>query len=402
MTGKRGTLGLDFGTHSTKAVYREFEAELGDVLQFDVPSRGYPSSASPSVIRRAGDKLFFGTAAEHHPKGKRLPALKAYLGGRHHPDLSHEEVQVYVAVYLVWSLQQIFSLRPELFHDRLTIQMSAPTAHVGDDELRNVYERIAHAAYRVVFDRAFDATQGISYAAVSQTVQTLLRQPVPPAGERMFRVLPETIAPVVSLNLQPFLATGVYMVVDMGASTTEATVVSVTEMQAEHKLLCYADSTRLAGGLNLAEIQQMRFRESQLELTKFLDELRIQVQRVWHEGYMKDQPNNTARQRWKNLSLLLTGGGTLNRWVVEHFNIVAQPARLMFATDADQIVDRHTPETLQCSVENEDLSLFAVANGLSVPKARWPDFYNQNDVERLDETEVVVDPFAIPYYLQNC
>ncbi len=30
----------------------------------------YPFSASPSVVRRAGDKLYFGTTAEQHPKGK--------------------------------------------------------------------------------------------------------------------------------------------------------------------------------------------------------------------------------------------------------------------------------------------------------------------------------------------
>ncbi len=74
----------------------------------------------------------------------------------------------------------------------------------------------------------------------------------------------------------------------------------------------------------------------------------------------------------------------------------------MFASDSRQIVGRHIPETLRCNVEAEDLSLFAVANGLSVPKARWPDFYNEKDVEQLDETTFDEDPFAIPYYLQNC
>ncbi len=62
----------------------------------------------------------------------------------------------------------------------------------------------------------------------------------------MFRVMPETIARLVSLNLNRFLATGIYMVDDMGASTTEATVVSVNELHAEHKtvVLCRFDEAR--------------------------------------------------------------------------------------------------------------------------------------------------------------
>ena len=71
--------------------------------------------------------------------------------------------------------------------------------------------------------------QGIGIGEAASLITPLLNQPVPGIESRRFEVLPETIAPVVSLSQEPFMKAGMYMIADMGAGTTEMAVFHVSK-----------------------------------------------------------------------------------------------------------------------------------------------------------------------------
>ena len=58
----------------------------------------------------------------------------------------------------------------------LVFQYSAPTAHAGQDDLRKLYEQIAHASYAAVTESRFDFSQGVSFQAVNDVLLPILKK----------------------------------------------------------------------------------------------------------------------------------------------------------------------------------------------------------------------------------
>ena len=67
---RRSTIGLDYGTHSTKVVHRIRDEEFGRVVHFDDPCDGYSLNTSPSAIRDVDGRLYFGTCALQMNEGE--------------------------------------------------------------------------------------------------------------------------------------------------------------------------------------------------------------------------------------------------------------------------------------------------------------------------------------------
>ncbi len=398
---RRSTIGLDYGTHSTKVVHRIRNDDVGRVVTFDTPCEGFAPSVSPSVIRDIGGRLYFGSEAVNRDGGINFGSLKADLINPPDEDCLRQEVEVLTAAYLTWVLQSIFIADPQLKADRPIVQYSAPTAHVGSDDLRRLYERIAHASYKVATDDVIFVGQGVEYKGLFDVFGPLLEAAVPPSSERKFFVLPETVAPIVSLQQQPILETGIYLIADMGASTTEISVLAVNDASFENSILGYHDATEIRGGNELESFQRMDLARSKARIEEFLKCVKKQADSVWYKGFQKDMRNAVARSRWQSLTVLLTGGATLNTFVKRHFEESISPSTLVFNHSGMTSVGRHHPESLICNNDSEDLSLFAVANGLSVERPRWPRFFNENEVNTLEADVQGDDRFALPYYLQD-
>lgn len=397
---RNSTIGLDYGTHSTKVVHRVRGEELGHIVRFDTPSNEYPANASPSAIRELDGCLFFGSRALSLRNGHDYGSLKADLLDQTGDPTLDKQIDVLTVCYLAWALGEIFEQHPQLAADDPVIQISAPTSHDGDKNLSSRYLRIAHACYELVSsgDRI---NQGVRYAEAAQRIEPILEATIPGRGERKFFVLPETVAPLVSLQMEPFLEKGMYLVADMGAATTEMSVCAVNGELDANSILGYADSTMTQGGDRLAEMESMEIGRSQQKLERFLGEMRKQANRVWAVGFKKDQPNCAAKRRWMSLDVLLTGGATHHEAVRKHFDDKINPIHAWPSGETKLSVGRHEPTTLRCDhgFEEEDLSLFAVANGLSIQGARWPEFYHESDLPRLEPGHSPEEEL-VPSYLE--
>ena len=123
------------------------------------------------------------------------------------------------------------------------LNVAAPMNHYGDEILRTRYLRIIQAAWEAVYgENPFEVHQGSSLDELQARLEPFLDddRAVPDRETRRYSVLPETLAPLVSLSLDPRAEPGMYMVVDMGAGTTEISVDHVGEPEdIDQQILCY-------------------------------------------------------------------------------------------------------------------------------------------------------------------
>lgn len=378
-------IGFDYGTHSTKVVQRYWGEPQGKIVQFDEAVPGYPSQASPSIIREQDGRLYFGATGFGMPTAMDYGSLKAELMDdlSDDPELA-QRIEVLVVAYIAWALTQMFDRNPSWRHDRLRLQISAPTSFVGDAEMEQKYDRIGHAAYALAIDGGNEIRQGICYEEALRLIRPFLQMTPPSREERRFSIQPETIAPIISLQQEPIVSSGMYLMIDMGAGTTEMSIVAVPRNSTE-PIRCYYDSTERRGGSKLAELEDLPVGESQRCLEAFLSDFNKQASKVWQVGFMKDASNRAARRNWQQLTVLLTGGAT------RHANIAAQfdsDSKVPFSWQphgTKHRTVRHTPRTIKSLTENdrEDLSIFAVANGLSIHTAVWRQCFVMDAINQL-------------------
>jgi hypothetical protein len=196
----------------------------------------------------------------------------------------------------------------------------------------------------------------------------------------VYDVLPETIAPIVSLSQDPRMTAGMYMLVDMGAGTTELSINHVSVPGGDQNVLCYFDRSVLLGA------ERFQSGESARQLTA---ELLKHIWQTWCRGYDKDARNVAARQRWKSLRVLLVGGGTCRADVYDAIVREQHAVCSRFPGEARCEILRHGPADLDFGsvpVSPEDVSLASVANGLAFPRMKWPHFYEPEQVRVVSET----------------
>jgi hypothetical protein len=86
--------------------------------------------------------------------------------------------------------------------------------HLEDDVLKLRYLQIAHAAWQIAFGYdQVEIDQGVRFSEISDSIAHLLAAGVADESERRFDVLPETVAPIVSLSMNPRTEPGMYLVV---------------------------------------------------------------------------------------------------------------------------------------------------------------------------------------------
>ena len=73
------TIGLDFGTHSTKIILRPRGSEKASLLRICKPQEGYPEFACPSLVRIIDSRVCFGSKALEVSGGKLYRSLKMQL-----------------------------------------------------------------------------------------------------------------------------------------------------------------------------------------------------------------------------------------------------------------------------------------------------------------------------------
>lgn len=405
--GNKRTLiiGFDFGTHSTKVVLRERGKPDARVSHFDDFTPGYPTFASPSLIRQKGGQLFFGSEAATTSGGQLFSSLKvALLCKKYESNRTASQPldsSQLVSAYLAWAFQRVRdSLAGEQYANVL-LNLAAPMSHIEDVELKARYLKILQTAWELSFgSHQQPIFQGISVEEASRLIRAFNDREVAGPEQRRFEVLPETIAPVVSLSLDPWMEPGMYMIVDTGAGTTEISVFHAGEPGADQTVLCYRDETMLLGGNDLWLADSKSGKERNDGLKEILTRMTKQYLGMWQKSYLVDAKNHTARRRWKELTLVLSGGGTRHSEVATRLS-TSNP---MYPWPKDETrlqVCRHVPGTLDVDgrMDDDDLSMFAVANGLAIERRHWPIVFQPNEIEHLDASHVVEEKPDSYWYL---
>lgn len=402
-------VGLDFGTHSTKVVVRTRGDKNARIITIDDSTQGYPWFASPSLVRLSRGRLTFGRDALDERRGGVLyRSLKVHLL----PPTEDLPIQfplgpspdLLVACYLAWALQRIRWNLAKRGEPNVILNLAAPMDHIENEGLRTRYLHVAQAAWESAFGaNPLPIEQNANFDDIVRPMVRWLEREPPEAAERRYEILPETVAPIVSLSIDPRMAPGMYAIFDMGAGTTEISVNHVNEPGADQRVLCYADESILVGGDNfqLADQQIEHGSVGNGGHAPLLRSITKAHKRVWHSGYSKDSENYSARQRWRELTVLLTGGGGRRQDVANAIS-QANPILAWPTDETTYVVDWHQPTGIDfeqnlTSAMNEDIPLLAVAHGLSLERQKWPNFFCPRAIERPPPSEVIASPPAFWY-----
>jgi hypothetical protein len=275
-----------------------------------------------------------------------------------------------------------------------------------NETLKNRYLQIVQAAWESSFgDQPLAVDHGCKLADLEDFLGPHLEREPQEASERLFDVLPETVAPIVSLSHDPRMIMGMYMIVDIGAGTTEVSVDHVNAAGADQKVLCYADESVILGcdryewADSIAHEDPVDARSQQDELTK---QLITVLRRVWGSGYKKDGGNLVARKRWEKLSVLIAGGGARRPEVAEAIRKV-RPQFPWPESERTCSFGWLRPtgligSGLLASTHKQDLSLLAVAHGLSVERQQWPVVFAPGQIQPVPPSEITA-PLPAYWYV---
>jgi hypothetical protein len=419
-------VGLDFGTYSTKVLMQPRGQEKAEVIQIEPSTEGYPWFATPSLVRVVDRRVFFGRKALQTSGGTLFRSLKVRLlppTEGNAPDdppctpprppsqaktkptegnaPDDPKPELLVAGYLSWALRSVkeqIEARHKYGTPTMFLNMAAPMNHVEQDVLKTRYLRIIQAAWESVFgDEAFPAEQGMALKDLKSWFAPWLREKVPDRRDRRYDVLPETLAPIVSLTLDPRMGPGMYMIVDVGAGTTELSVNHVNERGADQRVVCYEDESVVFGGDNFSWIQQCFCGDPDTIQQRHRDlvERFLKIfKRTWAKGYRKDAPNHQARERWRQLRVLLTGGGARCAGIEDAIRRNGPMYAWPPGDWKEYRVEWHEPTGIDMRARRKNHSvgdnrLLSVAHGLTVPRQQWPIFYPPGDVQEQHPTEVI-------------
>lgn len=256
-------IGLDFGTFSTKIVARRRNERTATVVRLDQNCAGYPCFALPSLVRVVDGKVFFGRCAAFGDSGKLLRSLKVSLltGTQDTTDASLGctdalGVDGLVAIYLAWVMARIRKwVNDEYGPDgtKVFVNAAAPMDHYENPALRERYLRIVNSAWNAVWGpEPIVVEQGAPLSSLLPRFEKHLEpdMAIEPSEMRRFHVLPETVAPIVSLSHDPRMKAGMYLIVDMGAGTTELSVNHAPEPGGDKKSSAITISRCCLAGTN--------------------------------------------------------------------------------------------------------------------------------------------------------
>lgn len=332
------SIGLDWGTHSTKIVMRRGDRELSELLivertpdndrkyppQFlDSP---YPYFAIPSVVGLDAGALRFGDAARPLAVTHRCYCLKASLF-KSQPEVPRplveaigestqaDAIDVLAAAFLGWALgraRQSIDMLVGAGNWQPFVAICAPMDRMENADLKRRYEMILNAAMLAAF-----STEGSLFSSprpateVIQRLRRYLTTELPHLDVRRFAVAPETVAGLVPLQADPGYAPGLYSLVDIGGGSTELAIVHIVTTGAA-SIDCLADRSIPIGTLDLNEHRVVPGGYSpKAALAK-------QTSDMWASCYIDDFRRYGHSKDWKRTRVIKAGGG----WRVEDLEVL--------------------------------------------------------------------------------
>lgn len=441
-------VGLDFGTSSSKVIWRDVTGDRLTLLGFDNRATGYPAVCLPSSVKIAGDRILFGSDAEANrdpgwlvrslkvcvacranavscrdcqPAGeqKRAGEFVVTSSGLH--QLNADELAALLVGYTMRTARRRIedSFRQARDAD-FTWNMSAPLDQYEFAALRVGFERLAYHGSLV----ASDVNSGMSLHDAIDLVRDKARQPMPSRDDLPVNVVPEAIAAVHAYCQSPIAAHGLYSLIDVGAGTT--TVSFFRYHAASSKTItCYSSCTDAVGAddfdraifaalvRNYPELDVMtpaerasvlhdiraakesvasglrlggRYRLSRAEVLAAIQPLASRIFEVYVAAFRRAYAKERFSSRWKSLTNMLVGGGSLMPGIAEAFGRAPHDMVECRRTQGLNLPDGVRIDGGPGQISPEDAPLLTVAFGLSYPSVDIPDYWETNEVDPIGVT----------------
>ncbi len=374
-------IGLDFGTSSTKVVFRRLGERVAWVMPSFAQGNGMAWFCSPAAVED-GQPLKLHLLDSRTPPGEFGEVERravAYLG----TVMEH-------AAQMVRQHYGFESFRP-------IVNIGVPVAYFGDLAERQAqfrkYEAVAQAALAT-------STMGGGEGLVPGQSQ-VERDRIIERGLRCARgckdsvaVLPESVAALISLTREPTVEPGIYTVVDIGAGTTEVSTSLFYVSGDGSKVSCYQDCTERIGILHYAENgAPVDVEVAQTLLHRWWRQFEVN----WERARRKDAASQVALKAWAQTVVMFTGGGGFHPDVRESFadRIQADAAwcRTMELRNYEPSQQVLKPARGVGSASRGGFHLLAVAHGLAFHRREWPQWYRPDEVEPLEGPERADPPY---------
>lgn len=402
----RVVIGLDFGTSSTKVVFRKIGENQAWMAPSPVPHAEFAWFCTPTTVAEIDGKVRFGELGKPEEREGRLPLKLQLLDCGDDLDRMSEAERKAIG-YLGWILESVFLAIREQYgvpDFQPILNIGIPVAFFGDREIKNErskhYESVARAALATTRLLGGSGIQnGMPAEQCNLVIQKAWQKK---ADFDLVGAHPESISVLVSMQQDPLVEEGLYSVVDIGAGTTEITTTLLfTSSSSQRQLACYQDSSERVGifeyplGANQGETQL-----AQNLLHKWWRQFEIN----WETSRRKDAQNPVTHQAWYKTNVLFTGGGGFHPDVQPYFQrrIEADsPAHIHFGKGGWSMpIQAYQPSRqalkpcrMSSSEERDAFHLGAVAHGLSFHRREWPDWYRPEEVEAIDGPELNSLPF---------
>ena len=333
-TQKTINVGIDFGTSSTKILYRDVTENKGSYLDIyeDIPPDGYNLFCMPSTIAINDNKIYFSSHAEKI-SGKSVTIRsfkiclvceimenfncrldeniirrycddKQYRTGKRGEFLlkldSSTALRVsakeFVSYFLAYVMKRVRLCIDKKYSNeyilKYTYNICAPIDQYSIDQVKQCYERVFFLAEKL----SYFIDNGIDVQIIKKMYSQLDREwkKIPGDEARNTFVLPETLASIMSYINSRRATDGLYAIVDIGAGTTDISFFRYASSLAGKVQGIYASQTILLGMDNFDMAIYKDIIKSFLDIKTSSDEKKfklLQEIRVQKEKYMNNENN---------------------------------------------------------------------------------------------------------------
>jgi hypothetical protein len=430
---RRVTVGLDYGTSSTKCCFRENADEKP--FHFVAHDRGEHHGSSllfPTSVAIDQGRLFTGFAAELRAGSSPLRSFKMCLlcqaqaaigraasvackrclgthpghfelGGQH---WSAEDLStIYLSVVLGQALARLpVALGVEAGQLRVQVNSAAPLDQMSEfGQVGRFFDRAVFYAFRL----AHQSRQGWDVDQVRRALDEVRREPLPAVEQSPTRVFPETHAAITGYLMLPESERGLYGLIDVGAGTTDVAFFWLQKDEAVTKAWYYAAGSRPVGMDDIDSALESVHRESRGNLRRLREQMSHQqlqgcaallapvVKSIWrhYAGVLGDAMKVDQRVRaWHaddvaKFRLFMVGGGARCRPLASQFEkspgIVKRweryPQCLSVPGRARVCLPDGSVSTINELRETAVASLLLLAFGLSHPRPDIPAYDRDED-----------------------
>ncbi|NQT45884.1 MAG: hypothetical protein HQ593_00205 [Candidatus Omnitrophica bacterium] len=336
---KNINVGIDFGTSSTKILYRDITENKGSFLDVyeNFSELGYSPFCIPSTISLADDKIYFGSLAEK--EAHRCWSVRSFkicfvcevkdtfgcelnnnifrmsceenqrkqgARGKFHLGkgddckewFSAKELTTYYLSYIIKIVRDSIDRRYQNSHDLVyTYNICAPIDQFSDEDINKQYEKTFYLAEKV----SFFINNGMSVKEIRDIYKKLSSECkiIPGEEERNTFVLPETLASVMSYINSRKATDGLYGIVDIGAGTTDisffrhsSAVGHVEGIYSARTVFLGMDDLDVAIYEHIVTLLSCPELFSNSEKIQLLQQIRIRKQSSYKQGIKIDLPSD--------------------------------------------------------------------------------------------------------------